>query len=293
MRKLVVFLSFFLSLFACENSVLAKGRDDGESFRGVTDADVDHHVIALKQDLPRGLKVVVQKPFVVIGNQSLGMVKRHAHTIASAVARLKKAYFDKDPSEIINVWLFGDDAAYRRYAYQLFGHRPDTPYGYYTEAFNALVMNIGTGAGTLIHELVHPLLRANFPEAPPWFNEGLASLYECSTTRDGHIYGLTNWRLRGLRQEIRRGTLPRFETLMAKDEETFYSDLAGDNYAQSRYLLQYLQEKGLLHGFYHAFVKAKTTDPTGFETLKTVLGEQDMIRFQAKWERWVMGLDSR
>jgi len=28
----------------------------------------------------------------------------------------------------------------------------------------------------LVHEIVHPFMRANFPECPAWFNEGLASL---------------------------------------------------------------------------------------------------------------------
>ena len=56
-------------------------------------------------------------------------------------------------------------------------------------------MNIATGGGTLVHELVHPYVEADFPGAPPWLNEGLGSLFEQSDERDGYIVGLTNWRL--------------------------------------------------------------------------------------------------
>ena len=57
----------------------------------------------------------------------------------------------------------------------------------FMNADNALVMNIATGGGTLVHEIVHPFMEANFPACPSWFNEGLGSLYEQSGARDGRI----------------------------------------------------------------------------------------------------------
>lgn len=52
------------------------------------------------------------------------------------------------------------------------------------------------------------------------------------------------------------------------------------HYAQARYLCYYLQEKGLLTKFYREFVANVKSDPTGFKTLKRVLGEEDMVAFQ-------------
>ncbi len=257
-----------------------------------TSADYAQRVMKLKTHLPRGFTIAVSPPFVVIGNSPPKTVLRHARrTVQQTVERLKRDYFARDPDEIIDVWLFRDGPSYRRYARELFGHTPDTPYGYFTSEFNALVMNIGTGGGTLVHEIVHPFMSANFPDCPPWFNEGLASLYECSTTRDGRIWGLTNWRLTGLKREIRRDGLPSFAVLMAKDEDQFYNDSAGDNYAQSRYLLQYLQERGMLREYYHAFLANRATDPTGYNTLKAMLNIEDMDAFKKKWQRWVMALE--
>ena len=36
----------------------------------------------------------------------------------------------------------------------------------------------GLGLGTLTHELVHPLIEADFPSAPTWLNEGIATWYQ-------------------------------------------------------------------------------------------------------------------
>jgi hypothetical protein len=57
----------------------------------------------------------------------------------------------------------------------------------------------------------------------------------------------------------------------------------------ARYLCYYLQEQGLLVKFYHQFVTEAEQDPTGYATLKNVLGESDMEAFRKKWEKFVLG----
>jgi hypothetical protein len=141
-----------------------------------------------------------------------------------------------------------------------------------------------------VHEIVHPFVEANFPNCPPWFNEGLGSLYEQSGEEDGHIHGFTNWRLPGLQKAIKAHTVPPFKELMAMDETAFYNEDKGTNYGQSRYLCYYLQEKGLLTKFYKEFYAHRAEDPTGYKTLQTILGERNMDAFQKRWETFVLGL---
>jgi hypothetical protein len=260
---------------------------------GLSDADYAQHVMQLKKKVPAngGFAMLIQKPFVVLGNENSRMVKlRSENTVKWAVDKLKKAYFKKDPKQIIDIWLFKDDASYMKYAKEIFGDTPTTPFGYSSTEHNALIMNIGTGGGTLVHEIVHPFIDANFPDCPAWFNEGLGSLYEQSADRDGEIVGLTNWRLRDLQTSIVNGDVPSFKTLTGMGSTQFYTEDRGSNYAQARYLCYYLQEKGLLHKFYHKFVENHKTDPTGYETLKAVLGEKDMDAFKTKWEKFVLSL---
>jgi hypothetical protein len=275
-----IIICLLFSVTSCE-SAMPKSESSGYK----------QHMMELKNKVPKGFTIVIEKPFVVIGDESPPIVRLRAEkTVKWAVKRLKHMYFKKDPNHIIDIWLFKDRASYMKYTWEIFGDRPDTPFGYSSSRHKALIMNIATGGGTLVHEIVHPFVAANFPECPSWFNEGLGSLYEQSTGRGEKIIGLTNWRLAGLQEAIKKNRVPSFKTLTSTTEYGFYQQDPGTNYAQARYLCYYLQEKGLLVEFYHKFRANCKKDPTGFETLKEVLGEKDMDAFKKKWERFVLQL---
>jgi len=301
-----------------------------------TDADYAQRVLALKQKSPEGFSFVVQKPFVVIGDEPIAEVRRWASgTIQWAIDRLKQDYFESDPDAILDIWLFKDEASYNKHTQEIFGDTPDTPFGYFSHQHQSLIMNIDTGGGTLVHEIVHPFMAANFPDCPSWFNEGLASLYEQSGEHRGRIWGRTNWRLKGLQEVIQptpkpieqakakpdvtsdakpaakpgdvperaeaappadppvKRQLPSFKTLCSTSTYEFYSEDPGSNYAQARYLCYYLQQQGLLREYYRQFRRNVRTDPTGYETLKSILEIKDeagMAQFEQAWKAWVMKL---
>ncbi len=269
-----------------------------EQLRGVTsevftDADYAQHIRILKSKLPsKDFHVVMQKPFVVVGDGSFETVqKRSLQTIKWAVDRLKKDYFSTDPGNIVDIWLFRDKASYEANTVTLFGRRPTTHFGYYSSTDRSLVMNISTGGGTLVHEIVHPFIESNFPGCPSWFNEGIASLYEQCRDNRGHIWGSTNWRLNGLKKAIAGNRVPDFKTLCSTTTEEFYHKDPGTNYSQARYLCYYLQEQGLLRKFYHDFRRNALADPTGYETLKATLGTDDMTAFKERWQAFTASLN--
>ncbi|OGV57536.1 MAG: hypothetical protein A2X45_18430 [Lentisphaerae bacterium GWF2_50_93] len=257
-----------------------------------TNADYMQHVRMLKDKYSdRKLHFIVQHPFVVTGDlDALTMKGCSDKTIRWTVRMLMKSYFEFYPSRILTVWLLKDAKSFNEYCELITGDEPGTPYGFYSDRCDALIMNIGTGGGTLVHEIVHPFIEANFPECPSWLNEGLGSLYEQSSERDGNIIGLTNWRLAGLQNAIKLKQLPDFETLTGYDSLQFYNTRKGDNYAQSRYLCYYLQEKGLLFKFYKEFHANCKEDPTGYKSLMKILGVKDMKKFQEEWQKYVMKL---
>jgi hypothetical protein len=260
-----------------------------------TAADFAQHIYKLRSKLPHeGFSIVIERPFVVVGDEPPETVqKRSRDTVQWAVERLKKDFFKKDPAEILDIWLFRDSTSYEENAEKLFRSKPTTPFGYFSHRDGALVMNISTGGGTLVHEIVHPFIASNFPDCPSWFNEGLASLYEQSSERDGHIIGLTNWRLAGLQKALRNDKVPAFETLCGTTTHEFYDRDSGTNYAQARYLCYYLQERGLLTKYYHAFRKNAGTDGTGYKTLLSILDEDDPDAFRKEWEKYVLELHFR
>jgi hypothetical protein len=248
-------------------------------------------VARLKSKVPEGFTVIVSPPFVVIGDESPERVRRSVeHTVKWSVEKLKAAYFEKEPSEILDIWLFKDKESYEKHTKAIFHTEPDTPYGFFSHADRALVMNIATGGGTLVHEIVHALMAANFPEAPAWFNEGLGSLYEQCGEENGSIHGHTNWRLAGLQKAIRQRRVPFFQTLCSTNSRQFYEEDKGTNYAQARYLCYYLQEQGLLRKFYQRFHANQAQDPSGYRTLQEILGRRDMETFQRDWEAFVLRL---
>jgi hypothetical protein len=251
------------------------------------------HIKALKKKVPEGFTMIVQPPFVILGDEPARKVhERATNTIQRTVTMLKAQYFKDDPAEIIDIWLFKDGESYTNHVKLLFNDVPGTRFGYYSPADKALVMNISTGTGTLVHEIVHPFIERNFPGCPAWFNEGLASLYEAATIKDGRLRGLLNWRFKDLEKAIKEGRTISFKDLTAKTGREFYQNAAGYNqhYAQARYLCFYLQEKDLLTKYYTEFVANAGKDPTGYKTLQRVLGEKDMESFQKKWEKFILKL---
>jgi hypothetical protein len=182
-----------------------------EMEKGLTRADFAQQIMKVKIRLPKDFTFVIESPFIVIGDETPEMVRvRAIRTVKAFSDAMRKQYFPLHPLKIYEVWLFKNDQSYRKYTREIFGDNPNTPYGYCSDSHSALVMNIGTGGGTLCHEIVHAFMPANFPECPSWFNEGLASLYEQCAFREDKAFGLTNWRLEGLQTKIKDGKLPDF-----------------------------------------------------------------------------------
>lgn len=254
--------------------------------------DVAQRKAALERQLAgTGFTVLVEDTYIIVGDEPAAKVKSRATGFFRwTTTLLEKDFFPKKPDKVIEVWLFKNEATYRAGAKKYFDDTPETPYGYYSPSRDALIMNIGLGAGTLSHELVHPYIETNFPAAPAWFNEGLASLYEQPVEKDGRIWGNTNWRLRGLHAMIRGDTMPSLRAMLRTTRDEFYG-APYDAYAMARYLMQYLQDHGKLHDFYARFV-ADPKDRTGEAALAAVLG-QDLATFEPTFKKWALALRRR
>src|SRR5262249_51404218 len=123
------------------------------------------------------------------------------------------------------------------------------------------------------------------------FNEGLASLYEQSSIDGATITGLTNWRLPALQKAIKDDSLRSFEDLIG-DDDFRNADRIGINYAQARYLMMYLQEKGLMRKYYAQFrgSNLRGDDTSGLKTLKQIIAPKELDAFEKDWKSWVLTL---
>ncbi len=247
--------------------------------------------LELTEQLGQECSVVVHPPFVIGGDLTPQELNRwYRRTIRPASQAMHDEYFLTRPNKPIRLLLFRDADSYEHYCYTLFGDRHLSVYGYFRPAERTLLVNVGTGSGSLVHELTHALMEDDFPSAPPWLQEGLASLHEQATlTREQgelRLRGKLNWRLHRLQMALAKGQLgPIQSTLTTESLRNQHEPL---NYASARYLCLYLQENGLLAAYYQTFRdQGVQVDPSGRATLKSMLGEEQFDSLDRDYSRWV------
>jgi hypothetical protein len=254
-------------------------------------ADVAARTREAKQDLGRHAAVeTVEDVFVLItptGGGSLGATKELTKRVLAAYFNGR---FSKHPSRAISVYLFPDAERYEAYCRKRWAEPCGSPFGFYRPDERRIVMNAGPGIGTLTHELVHPIVESDFPEAPTWLNEGIASLFEALwMPTPGQVHGVKNWRhprlLRALRsaKERDRASLP---ALLRLNESSFRDEDEDLHYASARYLCQWLDQRGKLWPFYQRYRAHYRSDPTGELAFTAVVGKTP-TEANADWSEWV------
>ncbi len=267
-------------------------------FAGICNVSAAAGAVSLKQrcremaeqtekQLDPDFHVVVKSPFVVAGNLSKKQVVAwRDNTVYAASRALWHKFFEERPEKPIRILLLKGDGPYREVALDLFDDNNVSHFGYYRPQERTMIMNIDTGGGTLVHELTHALMAADFPGAPVWFSEAMGSLFEKCTIRHKDIKGLVNWRFPRLHRAVRNDNLVPLKRLFKKTRADFNGAHGGLLYAEARYLALYLQRNNLLSDFYAAFRDNHQRDLTGEKTLKNVTG-RNLSDLQQDWIKWI------
>ncbi len=294
MLNKLLFITLFLFVnckgdipYPDKNKSLTEPRKNTDSLK----LNYDSVVNEMKSLLSNDFIIKTNSCFVIAGNVSESKLQNIINnTIISAEECFYNNYFEKKPDEIIKIFLFNDDKSYRLWAKRLYNDDDDlSPYGYYKSSQKAMLMNISTGLGTLVHELTHAFVRYDFPDIPSWFNEGLGSLYERSSMINKEIKGHVNWRLPRLQESIKGKTYTSLENLVNTDDEEFYGKNSGFYYSQARYLCMLLQDKGLLIKFYKSFRDRFAEDNTGRKFLEEILNK-NISDIDTDFKTWAMTL---
>ncbi|HUT59571.1 MAG TPA: PDZ domain-containing protein [Phycisphaerae bacterium] len=162
--------------------------------------------------------------------------------------------------------------------------------GYYNHANRTLVAkSIGM---VLRHEFTHALHGADQAALgqrhPIWITEGLATLFETSEIRNGRVYPRHNHRLNILQRLLRRKRTIPFEKLFKLTHQEFMRQ-AVEGYPQSRYVMMYLHDKGVLRKWYDAYTAGFDEDRTGAAAMAEVLGRK-LGEIEADWLEWAKTL---
>jgi hypothetical protein len=144
----------------------------------------------------------------------------------------------------------------------------------------------------LLHEYTHAMHSADFEAArqihPIWVREGLATLFEDSNITQSGLQPRVDIRLLTVQKAIRDKSVIGLDKLIAMGDKAFTKD-ARLCYAQSRYLMLYLFQKGKLPAWYTKYKADFANDPSGLKTLESVMGSP-VASIQQPWEDWVMSL---
>jgi len=229
-------------------------------------------------------------PFVAASDLPPGVFAGLADfALVRCAGALRGMFFEHPPRQPIRAYLCANSRSYASVVRKATRKPPPSPYGFFSPDRGALYLNTATGEGTLVHELTHALSNADFPACPAWLFEGLGALYEMPSLNHGVLRGHTNWRLARLQKSLDKLSLRK---VLERSRADFYRTDEGVNYAVSRYLCQYLQERGKLTACYRAVRADQGHDPTGIAALERCLG-QDLAALQRDWVAWARTLKRR
>jgi hypothetical protein len=256
--------------------------------------DLSERWLEAKKILGDGAKTeVVADVFLVAGEQGYADFDDGVTLTRRAMQAYFNGRFDRRPTRAITVFLFGGEAPYEAYCQEEEGHACITPYGYFDPDHRRMVMNAQLGLGTLTHELVHPLVDADFEGAPIWINEGIASLFEAPVIpKEGEIHGRKNWRWSALRKALLSKDKDEagIDRLFGMSDGTFRGEHEGLHYAMARYFCQWLDERDRLWPFYRQWRDDFASDPTGEKTFLSVVGKTPAAA-NDEFRKWVITLE--
>ncbi len=252
-------------------------------------SDIEERRQAAQRDMGRRVSLEVVKDVFLIASPT-GQASGAARIAEQAIAAYFNGRFTRRPERAISVYLFPSAKPYQDFCRARWQKSCISSYGFYESEGRHIVLDVGPGVGTLTHELVHPILKTDFPEAPIWLEEGIASLYEgFSFGKTGEIRGVKNWRwpalVAALSQPAKRQTV-RIDALFSMSYETFRGADESLNYALARYFCLWLEHKGLLWPFYHTWRDGYRSDETGEKAFLAVVGSQPS-EVNLAWQRWL------
>jgi len=160
---------------------------------------------------------------------------------------------------------------------------------YYPAAHKIISLDRGR---ILLHEFTHALHHADTSPArqehPTWVSEGLATLFQSCRISPSGLEPVVDASVLTFQKAIRTKTAVPLADLMAMGQKRFLekADLC---YAQARYALFWLYEKGQLKQWYQRYKATYADDPSGLRAFEWAAGNRLFV-IEDEWHRWVAGL---
>lgn len=229
------------------------------------------------------------------GEPGMSSLKAVYDRIVSAVSNLMiDEYLEsRDFPHFIPIYLVGGPlnrdglGIYVDYCLKVHFRRPGLTLGYHLPYDKSVMVWLASGGGTLSHELIHALIEVDFPSAPGWLEEGIASLYEGA---DGAWQPIDNYRLYYLHSAGKRfnGLTP-IRRLTALSKADFnHPQFARFHAASVRYFAFYLYRRHqALADIYKKVRDMQSRSVSAQIGVIEATLERSVEEIQADWESWV------
>jgi hypothetical protein len=255
-------------------------------------------------------KILARGRFVLASlspQHSMAELDAIAARLEHFVGYLDREYGIKMPDAIVTVYMVPTSQVLVMQAMRLHGIAADPATLGYSFQNDLSVVGIltGTAAGTLLHEMFHLAVRADFGDIPQFLDEGMAALYETSGVAGGKYNGMANWRGQLIRAGREVGAVVPLKTVIAspwfpdeavtrdfRDLPKFDREQQGYVLSVSRYFLIWMQQRNLLPALYKAMRDRPTptrfmpADQVVFEILEQVNG-MPMAAIEAQFQSWL------
>ncbi len=236
-----------------------------KAFPNVLDTDQTVLVRGVQDRLPPHMSVVAHEHAVIAAPGRKEDAVSEGDRIAEFEAQIRRRFFPELPKKRI-IFLLGEEPfELRRIVESLYPGVvvPHAPFfGFYHKSDRLIVATALGGYGTVLHELMHALVADDFPDAPLWLEEGMATLYERSAWSSERLIPVANWRmdLIGVDQTLGNDVF----TGIGNDGE-----VSPETLSIVRLLFTYLDNEGELKTLYKT-VKERGPDTTLSEALAVV-----------------------
>ncbi|HEY1066344.1 MAG TPA: DUF1570 domain-containing protein [Pirellulales bacterium] len=276
------------------NRVVVQSSAAAEIRTGAPGADAQCELVAAKLQTALGEigNVVVASPFVIGGDFPRAELHRWRDSVVlPAAGALSASYFPAPIEKPIVILLLADREAYRAACRKTFQADAPPCDGFFDAEEGMIVIDVATGEGTLVHELTHAMMHYQCPQAPQWFNEGLASLNESVKIVDGPngpaLRPQDNWRLGVLREAASAQRFPHVRDLI--EGNRFQTGDLAVNYALARAFCHFVHDEGKLLDLLDRIRTTGSEDPSGALAVQAIFPNQSWTQIEDDFNRWLVG----
>lgn len=235
------------------------------AFPGMDKADDANLVSDLERKLPPHMSVVRHGHFVIAASGSMEETIRQARHIAEFEAQMRERSFPDLETRRTMVILGENASALHQIARMLYpalsvSELPAS--GFYHPKDRLILVTTADGNSAIMRQLMHALVQDDNPDAPGWFEQAAATLYESSEWRAGRLTPTLDQRMEQI----------------APEEDLSYDVFAGvcdcspvssEQLALMRLLLIFLDQRNEL-GSLHSTVKGQGQYTTLLQVLQAM-----------------------